>query len=187
MQVTFSKTLCHLWTALITVTWKRPSVNIFIFSTKIHGSRWSESKPLFAGICHRRGVEWCVPKLVPSWTTGTTAPRPHRSLRFSRMNLEDTSHWLGQRALEEGLGLGDGLERWHWCSNTCTELNSAQHLQTLHFSPDVTCRPHGQPCQPQRNVLLQIQLCPASHGDTRGAGAGRGTTKFPLVQHFTEL
>lgn len=112
-----------------------------------------------------RGVEWCVPKPVLLWATGTPAPRPHRALRLSRMNLEDMSQGPGQRALEGGMGPGDGWEGRRCCSNAGAELNSAQHLQTLRFSPDLTCRPHGQPRRPlPRSALLQTQ-----HGDACAA------------------
>lgn len=126
-----------------------------------------------------RGVEWCVPKPVLLWATGTPAPRPHRALRLSKMNLEDMSQGPGQRALEGGMGPGDGWEGRRCCSNAGAELNSAQHLQTLRFSPDLTCRPHGQPRRP-----LPRERAPPNPARGRLRGTAHGHAEIPEVREL---
>lgn len=98
----------------------------------------TEALQQFWMVCVEAGPLMNLRNTYPMVTKGSQA----------RTNLEDTSQGLGQRALRGGMGLDDGWEGWHYCSNMCIEFNSAQHPQTLDFSLGLTCRPHGQPCQP---------------------------------------
>lgn len=103
------------------------------------------------------------------------------------------------RAWAKGTGGRDGARRRVGRVTLLFQRVRWAQQRSAPANPPFFSRPHLQTTQAASPSLAEgarsskpstgtpARHCPRPHGDTWGAGAGRGSTKTPLAQHFTEL